>query len=106
MVVANSVSNHIAIFLGNSNGTFSDSVTYPTGPYSAPYVVAVGDLNNDSRLDIAVANFGTNNVGIFLGYNNGSFASQIELSTAVFRPLTICLADFDNDTLLDIATAN
>ena len=106
MVVANSVVNHIAIFLWNSNGSYSDPVKYPTGSFSNPYTVAVGYMNNDSRLDIAVANFGTNNVGIFLGFNNGSFASQIELSTAIFRPLTICLADFDNDTLLDIATAN
>ena len=106
MIVANSVVNHIAIFLWNSNGSYSDPVKYPTGSFSNPYTVAVGYLNNDSRLDIAVSNFGTNNVGIFLAFSNGSFASQIELSTAIFRPLTICLADFDNDTLLDIATAN
>ena len=106
MVVANTIANHIVVFFGNSNGSFSDYVTYSTGSYSTPYVVAVGHLNNDSQLDIAVANFGTNNVGIFLGLNNGMFANQIQLSTAAFRPITICLTDFDNDKLLDIATAN
>jgi hypothetical protein len=69
-------------------------------------MVAVGDFNNDSRFDIAVANFGTNNVGIFLGLGNGSFVSQIELSTGTSSPTAICLADFDNDTRFDIATAN
>jgi hypothetical protein len=106
MVVANSIVNNIAIYLWNSNGTFSTPIGYATSSDSAPNIVAVGDFNNDYRLDIAVANFGTNNVGIFLGFYNGSFASQIELSTAVFRPIAIGLADFDFDKLLDIVTAN
>ena len=106
MVVTNTIANHIAIWFQNSNGTFSEPVKYGTGSYSTPYMVAVGHLNNDTRLDIAVANFCTNNVGLFLGSDHGFFASQIELSTETWRTLTICLADLDNDALLDIVTAN
>ena len=106
MVVANTVVNNIAVYLSNRNDTFSDPIKYATGLYSSPCMVAVGHVNNDSHLDIVVANFGTNNVGIFLGFNNGSFASQIEVSTAASRPFALCLADFDGDTILDIATAN
>ncbi|CAF1324737.1 unnamed protein product, partial [Rotaria sp. Silwood1] len=79
---------------------------YSTGSYSNPYMVTVADFNNDNRLDIAVANFGTNNIGIFHGFENGSFASQIELSTGSSRPVAIIAVDFNNDSLLDIATAN
>ncbi len=106
MVVANNLINNIAIYLWNTSGTFSNPTKYPTGYASAPYVVAVGDFNNDHRLDIAVAYFGTNNIGIFIGFNNGTFASQIELSTGTSRPIAISLVDFDNDTFLDIVTAN
>ncbi|CAF4810949.1 unnamed protein product, partial [Rotaria sp. Silwood2] len=69
-------------------------------------MVTVGDFNSDNRLDIAVANFGTNNIGIFHGFGNGSFSSQKEFSTGSSRPLAIIAFDFNNDTLLDIATAN
>ncbi|CAF1457786.1 unnamed protein product [Rotaria sp. Silwood1] len=79
---------------------------YPTGFYSSPYMVTVGDFNNDNRSDIAVANFGTNNIGIFYGFGNGSFSSQIEFSTGSSRPIAIIAFDFNNDALLDIATAN
>ena len=79
MVVANSLVNLIAVYFWNRNDTFSEPVKYTTGSYSTPYMVVVGHVNDDSQLDIVVANFGTNNVGIFLGFNNGSFANQIQL---------------------------
>jgi hypothetical protein len=69
-------------------------------------MVTVGDFNNDSHLDIAVANFGTNNIGVFHGFGNESFATQKELSTGVSRPIAIIGGDFNNDTLLDMAVAN
>ncbi|CAF5111608.1 unnamed protein product, partial [Rotaria sp. Silwood1] len=81
-------------------------MTYSTGLYSAPYMVAVGDFNNNDQADIAVAYFGTNSIGIFLGFGNGSFASQKIISTGSSRPIWIHLADLDNDTFLDIVTAN
>ena len=105
-VIANHKVNKIAVYLGNGDGTFKSPTQYSTGSYSSPYMVAVGDFNNDHQLDIAVANYGTNDVGIVLGHGNGSFASQKEISTGKSRPIAIIVADFDNDTLLDIATAN
>ena len=44
----------MSVLLGYGNGSFHDQMTYSTG-YS-PQSVAVGDLNNDTRLDIVVAN--------------------------------------------------
>ncbi|CAF1458587.1 unnamed protein product, partial [Rotaria sp. Silwood1] len=106
MVIANHLVNKIAVYLGNGDGTFKNPTMYSTGSYSSPYMVTVADLNNDNRLDLAVANFGTNNVQIFHGFGNGSFASQIELSTGSSRPIAIIAVDFNNDSILDIATAN
>ncbi|CAF5005919.1 unnamed protein product, partial [Rotaria sp. Silwood1] len=106
MAIANHIVNKIAVYLGNGDSSFRNPTMYSTGSYSSPYMVTVADFNNDNRSDIAVANFGTNNIGIFHGFGNGSFASQIELSTGSSRPVAIIAADFNNDSLLDIATAN
>ncbi|CAF1082681.1 unnamed protein product [Adineta steineri] len=76
IVVANRATNNIAVFLGYGNaGLSSKSITYSTGTNSTPYMVAVGDFNNDGRSDIVVANYGVNNVGIFLGLGNGVFGT-------------------------------
>ena len=107
IVVANYWTNNIGVFLGYGNGTFSSQTTYSTGYDSQPYAVAVGDFNNDNRLDIAVANYGTNNVGIFLGYGNGTFSSQVTYSTGSGSgPHSIAVGDFNNDSRLDIVVAN
>jgi hypothetical protein len=69
--------------------------------------VAVGDFNNDDHLDIAVANSATNNIGILLGYGNGSFADQLTHSTGPNSlPSSITTGDFNDDHYLDIAVAN
>ncbi|CAF4687245.1 unnamed protein product, partial [Rotaria sp. Silwood2] len=106
IVVANRVIDSISVFLDYNNGIFASHMTYSTGLYSAPYMVAVGDFNNNDQADIAVAYFGTNSIGISLGFGNGSFASQKIISTGSSRPIWIHLADLDNDTFLDIVTAN
>lgn len=106
MVVVNYAVNLLSIFLGYGNTTFTKSVLYSTGLYSAPYMAAVGDFNNDHQVDIAVANFGTNSIGIFMGYGDGSFSNQTIISTDSSRPIWLHVTDLNNDTLLDIVAAN
>jgi hypothetical protein len=74
---------------------------------SYPYSVAVGDFNNDTRLDIVVANHGTNNLAVLLGHGNGTFASPILFSMNYGSgPFSVVIGDFNNDRKLDFAVAN
>jgi hypothetical protein len=104
--VANSDTDNIGIFLGYGNLSFANEIKYSTGFQSSPYAIAVGDFNNDTYLDIVVANYGSDNVGIFLGYGNGSFTNQTSYSTSSgFSPRSVAVTDFNNDTILDIVIA-
>jgi hypothetical protein len=77
IVVANFGTDNIDIFLGYGNGTFASQILYSNGLGSHPSSVAVGDFNNDTLLDIVVANYGINSISVFLGDGNGHFGSQI-----------------------------
>jgi hypothetical protein len=80
---------------------------YSTGDKSAPCSIAVGYFNKDNSLDIAVANSGTQNIGIFFGYSNGTFSTQTTYSTgsdSVLSFITVC--DLNNDTAFDIIVTN
>jgi hypothetical protein len=55
----------------------------------------VTDFNKDQQLDIAVANFDSHNIGIFLGTGNGNFRPQTIFSTGSFRPRWIAVGDFN-----------
>ncbi|CAF2036986.1 unnamed protein product, partial [Rotaria magnacalcarata] len=74
IVVANSGTDTVGIFLGNENGTFQSQLTYSTGYRSQSYSVVVGDFNSDNQPDIVAANHGTNSIGILIGYGDGTFA--------------------------------
>ena len=65
LVVANPNLNNIAVFLGRGDGSFDQALTYSTGDGSSPDDVAVGDFNEDGRLDIVSANFETQSIGFF-----------------------------------------
>jgi hypothetical protein len=107
LVVANCATWNIGIFYGNDGGTFSDMITYSTGNNSCPVSVVVDDFNNDGQLDVAVANSGTDNIGVFFGHGNGTFSNQMTLFTGSgSKPYSIAIGDFNNDNQLDIAIAN
>jgi hypothetical protein len=107
IVSVNSGNNNIGVLLGYGNGSFAMMMTYLTGDSSNPVAVAVGDFNNDGQLDIAVANYGTSNAGVFLGYGNGSFAIQMTYETGYQSwPSWITIEDFNSDNQSDIAVAN
>ena len=50
---------------------FGPPASFPVG--SSPSSVAVGDLNGDTKLDLAVANASSGNVSVLLGTGAGSF---------------------------------
>jgi predicted nucleotidyltransferase len=107
LAVANSNTDNIGIMLQGNTIPFGTQATFPTGDNSQPSSVAMGDFNNDNQLDIAVANSGTNNIGILLGYGNGSFTAQKTYSTGPYsRPTSITVSDFNNDKQLDFAVTN
>ncbi|CAF4330518.1 unnamed protein product, partial [Rotaria sordida] len=103
MAVANFGTDTIGIFLSNDDQTFSNEQIYSTGFESRPSSIVINDFNNDNSLDIVVANSGTNNIGLFIGYHNGTFHDQIIFSTGSFRPWFIAAGDFNKDYQLDIA---
>ena len=65
--------NSASVLLQLNTGALGNNMNYTSGVASGlRYVVAV-DMNNDTKLDIVVANYGSNNVGVLLGYGNGFF---------------------------------
>jgi hypothetical protein len=106
IVVTNSGQDSIGILFRSNNGTVINQTTYSTGVGSRPNSVAISDFNNDNLLDIAVANYATNNIGIFLGIGNGIFTKQTIFSTGSSHPLYITVGDLNNDGQKDIAVVH
>ena len=106
LVVANSGIDNIGVLINDRNGTFHSQITFPTGTASRPYSLAVGHLNNDIHLDVVVANFDTNSIGVLFGDGNGTFATPLYTSLGSSRPLSLALAHFNNDSALDVVVAN
>jgi hypothetical protein len=95
----------VVIFLTQGNETFSNPITYSTGSGSVPSSVVVGDFNDDTNLDIAVANNGPNSISIFLGDGHGAFGAPTMFSTGAFLLSFVTVGDFNNDSHLDVVVA-
>ena len=83
--------------------SFATSVTYAAG--ENPSSVTAGDWNGDKKPDLAVANYGSNNVSILLGNGNGTFQAKVDYGVGV-TPLSVTTGDWNGDGKLDLAVAN
>jgi FG-GAP-like repeat len=85
--------------------TFSLTLTAAARQYRAagnyavgnrPVAIAAGDFNSDGKLDLAVANLGSQSVSILLGKGDGSFEARQDFETGV-DPWTLAAVDIDGD---------
>lgn len=66
--------------------------------------VAAGDFNGDGHLDLAVTNYDAGNVGISVGYGDGTFAEPARFATGSDSyPRSVVVNDFNGDSHLDLA---
>ena len=86
---------------------FIPSAQRPTPYDSRPHHITMGDFNQDGHLDLAVANSGSDNIGIFINHGNGTFLDQWSVPTGYgSRPFSVAAGHFDEDTNLDLVVAH
>ncbi len=79
-------------------GTFGGAATYPSGG-TLPSGIALGDLDGDGRPDIAVANSGSNQIGVLLNSTAtpGTFPTTSAYSSVNSGPTGVAIGDLDDD---------
>ncbi|CAF4608369.1 unnamed protein product, partial [Rotaria sp. Silwood2] len=110
IIVAFKDSNNVGVFLNSGSGTFSatQGATYGTLANSAPMSVTTGDMNGDGKLDIIVANSGTNEFGVLLNNGDGTFpVAQVVFSAGAGSvPVSVVTGDVTGDARPDVVVAN
>jgi VCBS repeat-containing protein len=98
----------VAVRLANADGTFQNTVNYPTGAtFGGDRTIAVGDFNSDSRADLAVANEG-GTLSVLLGNGDGTFAAALNTIVGTrdpfvgITPRAARPGDFNSDGRLDL----
>jgi FG-GAP-like repeat len=102
---ANGIDGLVGILLGNGDGTFQAAVTYSSGG-SFPISIAVGDLNNDGKPDLAVTNSNSNSVGVLLGKGDGTFLPANTYSSGGWYAEAVMIADVNGDGKPDLLVTN
>ncbi|HZW79628.1 MAG TPA: FG-GAP-like repeat-containing protein [Candidatus Deferrimicrobiaceae bacterium] len=97
----------ISILLGNGDGTFQSAVSYNSGD-GYPTSIAIGDINGDGKLDLAVAdqcatgNCPNGAVTLLLGNGDGTFQAATGYSPGEQYAAAVAMGDVNEDGKLDL----
>lgn len=101
-IVATANQSGCVVFRGNGNGTLGNGTGLATGQIA--YTLALGLLDGDATLDLAVGNSGSSGVAVLMGSGAGGFGAP------AFHPVDACggiaIADFDRDGIRDFAVTS
>lgn len=106
----------LGVLIGKGDGTFQPVVSYTTGGLWATSV-AVGDVNDDGKLDIVVGNlcgatdrFGDCNlggtVGVLPGNGDGTFRDPKKYNSGGSQSTSVAIGDLNGDGRPDLAVAD
>jgi len=94
----------VNLLLGNGDGSFRAPVQINTSQF--PISVAVGDFNNDQKLDAAIGDQSAATLSVVLGRGDGTFQLGQTISLGASGAVTsIVVADFNGDNKLDVVAA-
>jgi hypothetical protein len=94
---------------GNATNTQEQHSLVTTAPGSpipipdGPGSLAIGDVNNDKKLDLVVALGKTRSITVLLGKGDGQFAAPASTTKVSDSPGEIALGDVNGDSKLDLA---
>jgi 6-phosphogluconolactonase (cycloisomerase 2 family) len=108
--------NHFgSVFQGDQEVNWNIYYSYTTAQWFAPAVnygagdrpssVFCADLDGDTDLDLAVANYNTDSVSVLKNNGDGTFETAVNYGVGDY-PSSVFCADLDGDTDLDLAVAN
>lgn len=117
IVVANSSSNTVLVYLGLDDGSYGSPQTFFAG--TNPKGLSFADFTGDGLLDIVVANQGSNDVTVLLSSTDDKGAwgltpgprlalqsSSAESTEQGLGPVSTEITDFNEDGILDLVVAN
>ena len=112
LIVANSGSNNVLIYPGLGNGQFGPGINGGNGYFvgTDPVGITVADLTGNGKLDLVVADEGSNQVSILVNTSQQggaiSFSAGPRLNSGGSGPVSTVVGEFTGGAVPDILVTN
>jgi hypothetical protein len=115
ILTTNAEGNNVTVLLSDGKGEFKEPAGSPFASGDAPFNFAVGDVNGDGKIDLAVVDSpgsmaegrGKDGLTVMLGNGNGGFTALAGSPFATGKiPNRVAIGDVNGDGVNDIAVSS